>query len=251
MSRRVLITGAAGTIGTILEKYLKEYELTLIDKNPIQSNLIQIDVAREYEKLKKISKNHDVIIHLAWDERENIRSKKTIPENKIMVENVYKAALEANVPRVVMASSIDIVGKYIDWRKPPYSFIAQRQFNKINKLPLITIDMPPNPDSPYAATKAYIESLGKDYSKRGLSVICIRFGGVNLQDTPLVDEIGYHSVWLSGRDCASLVKRCIEVKNIPNFLIVFGISNNTYRIHDISNPLCWAPKDNAENFFNV
>ncbi|MFQ6120775.1 MAG: NAD-dependent epimerase/dehydratase family protein [Methanosarcinales archaeon] len=247
--KKVVITGTAGVIGSVLRKYLKkDYSLTLLDKTPLnERNFYLIDIAREYELLKEIVKGHDTIVHLAWDAREDIKSKIAIPENKMMAENVYKAALEVNVPKVIMASSIHTVGGYINWNKPPYSFIVKKEFDKLQNLSLISTDIEPLPDSPYAETKVYIERLGRIYSAKGLSVICVRFGGINPSNSPFTDEIGYSSIWLSHKDCAELIKKCIDVEKIPNnFLIIFGVSNNTYRIHDISNPLGWIPKDNAE-----
>jgi len=42
------------------------------------------------------------------------------------------------------------------------------------------------------------------------------------------------------------VKAILEAKNIPdNFVVMYGMSDNIGRIHDVSNPLGWKPKDSA------
>lgn len=233
--KRVLITGAAGTIGTILRKGLGEfYLLTLLDLIAVENeNSIALDVANEFSRLKEIFSGHDVIIHLARDNRGGFKSGDNwVPENDVMIWNVYKAAVESGVKRVIMASSIHAVD-FSNWEKPG----------------LIPPDEYPNPDTPYGAMKIFMETMGKYFSaKRGLEVICLRFGGVNPEDVPeMSDEPDYQRIWLSHGDLVNLVKQSIEMKEIPgNFQIVFGVSNNTGRVHDFKNSVGWLPKDNAE-----
>ena len=99
--KRIAITGANGTIGTVLSNGLKNYEIIPID-------LPMLD-ARDYEKLLKAVQGSDVIVHLAWNtEIENFRSSKIEVGNILMVYNVYKAALEAKIPRVIMMKNWQI-----------------------------------------------------------------------------------------------------------------------------------------------
>lgn len=220
--KRVAITGAKGVIGRVLTKGLSDYKLTFLD-------LPEVDV-RKYEKLLKILPGHDAVIHLAWDTKtENFRSGRINSDNKLMIRNVYKAAIETKVPRVIMPSSVH-ADNFYDWKGPG----------------LISPNRKPIPDSPYGKSKIYMEKLGRDYAKKGLEVICIRFGWVNLENKPYSNNHHENLVWLSNGDCVGLVKKCIEAKNIPNnFLIIYGVSNNKNRIHDYSNLLGWRPKDNA------
>lgn len=54
------------------------------------------------------------------------------------------------------------------------------------------------------------------------------------------------AVWFSHDDCVSLVKTILESKEIPdNFVVIYGMSDNPGRIHDVSNPFGWKPKDSA------
>jgi len=214
--KKVVITGAKGTIGTVLMKGLTGYEITPID-------LPEVDV-RDYGRLLKIFPGQDIIIHLAWQTNRS--------DNVVMFSNVYRAAIEANVPRVIMASSVH-ADNFYDWKGPG----------------LLTPDRTAVPNSPYGASKVDMEALGKYYSQHGLEVVCIRFGGVNPEDTVDVEEEGFKKVWLSHRDGVELVKICIDAESIHNnFVVIYGVSNNTYRVHDYSNPLGWVPKDNAELF---
>jgi len=55
-------------------------------------------------------------------------------------------------------------------------------------------------------------------------------------------------VWLSHRDCVALLRMCSEWESIPGgFVLLYGISNNTRRVHDYSNPFGWVPVDDADS----
>ncbi len=239
--KKILITGANGTIGSVLKKGLSnDYEVTSIDIKG-SSDILKIDLTA-YEALKKVLKGHDVIIHLAYTEDLDDKNIK-------MAKNLFNAAMETNPhPTLIIASSIHVVGGYIDWNKPPYCFIAKREFDKIKKYPrLININAPVFPNSLYGATKAYIEALGKYYSRKGLKVVMIRFGGANPKDV-ITDEIGYHCIWLSHKDCINLINHCIEAKDLPDYSVFFAVSNNKYKLHDTSQTekvLGFKFKDNA------
>ena len=221
--KKIVITGANGVIGHVLRKGL-EYQITPLD-------LPENDV-RDYAKLLKKFSGHEVAIHLAWNAQGDDFRTDVNPDNIFMINNVYRAALEAEVPRVIMASSVH-ADQFYNWEEQE--------------------PMSPNhvaiPNNPYGATKIFMEALGKYYATKGLEVICIRFGGVNQKNNPNKKELHYKKVWLSHDDCIRLIKICITAKKIPNnFLIIYGVSNNTGRIQDYSNPLGWIPKDNSEDY---
>lgn len=216
--KKIAITGANGVIGSMLRKGLSEFEITPID-------LPEVDV-RDYKKLLGIFKGHSTIIHLAWDAKaENFRSGGLNTDNLLMAYNVYRAALEAKVPRVIMASSVH-ADNFYGWKGPG----------------LLSPGSIPVPDSPYGASKVFMEALGRFYASKGLEVICIRFGGVNPKNEP-PDDYYERTIWLSHDDCTSLLKECVNAKAIPDsFMVVYAISNNAGRIHDYSNSLGWAPE---------
>ena len=67
------------------------------------------------------------------------------------------------------------------------------------------------------------------------------------------EEIGYHTLWLSRRDCALLITRAIKADLSENFTVVFAVSNNKYRIHDLSSAkriLGFEPQDDSAAFPN-
>jgi len=237
--KKVAITGANGTIGTMLRRGLTDYEITPID-------LPEIDVTN-YKNLLRVFPGHAAVVHLAWDGRENFRSDIIVQENKTMLEKVYQAAFETGVPKVIMASSIHAAD--VDWNREPYLSTAEGEREIMPSLIISTDQV--SPDKPYGATKAYMEALGRQWAKRGLFVVCIRFGGVNPEDAKIKQgEPRYARDWLSHRDCVTLIKHIIEIdqnKLEDNYHQLYGISNNSGRIYSMENKLGWTPKDNSAN----
>jgi NAD dependent epimerase/dehydratase family len=219
----ILITGSGGVIGTVLKDNL-EHDITHFD-------LPDFD-ARDYRQLLEKSEGQDAIVHLAWDTTtDNFRSDHLNPENALKTFNIYKAAVEAGVKCVIMASSVHadrFTDRKIEGLLSPYS------------LPL--------PDSPYGAGKVMMEALGRYYADaKELGVICVRFGGVNPANIPPESPESERQVWLSHGDCARLITACLEAPAIPNnFEIIYGVSDNKGRIHDISNSVGWEPLDGTK-----
>lgn len=222
---RIIITGSKGNIGQILQKGLEEYQITELD-------LPEGDV-RKYETLAKVAPGHFAIIHLAWDtEVDNFLSGKIDPENSQMFFNVYKAALEHKVQRVIVASSVH-ADRFYEWKGPRYMSPYQL----------------PNPDSPYGAHKVFMESMGRYFASKGLEVICIRFGGISALNQANRNHLPERAAFLSSNDGVSLIRAILNSKSVPNnYAIVYGVSNNANRLHDISNPFGWIPQDKAEDF---
>lgn len=74
--KKVVITGAAGIIGTVLRKGLKDfYNLTLLDKVSPEKGIIKIDLVKDLSQFEKILKGKDIILHLAWERTKRRRRK--------------------------------------------------------------------------------------------------------------------------------------------------------------------------------
>lgn len=213
---KITITGAKGIIGTILSKSLLEHELTLLD--------LPFDITNLKELEEKVE-GQDAIIHLAWDSKsENYLSQGINTDNILMAYNVYTAAFRKGAKRVIMASTVHADNFYKETKG------------------LISIDRIPVPDSPYGASKVFIESLGRYFAEKGLGVICVRLGGVNREDEKPEDP--YEAkVWLKHKDCVDLLRKCISAEKIKNnYEILYAVSENEGKRHDTSNNLGWSPK---------
>jgi uronate dehydrogenase len=222
LKEKVAITGASGTIGTVLRRGLVDFEIVPID-------LPDTDV-RDLATIVKLFAGCGAVIHLAWDLRtDNWNTGKINPDNSLMTYNVYQACVEAGVPRVIAASSVH-ADEFMDWKEQG----------------LMTPDRVPTPTSPYGANKVLLEAMGRYYATKGLEVICIRFGAVNKDNRPTKDKWDWRKVWLDHTDAVNLLRACLTTPRIPgNYSVLYGISNNAQRIHDWSNQLGWTPRGDA------
>jgi len=82
-----------------------------------------------------------------------------------------------------------------------------------------------------------------------MSVICLRIGTVNRHNSPMRD-VRHMATWLSHRDLAQLIDRCLSVEGL-HFEIFYGVSGNTWHFWDLAHAarvLGYVPQDNAETY---
>ena len=226
---RVLITGAAGKVGTTLVKALHDrYELYGLDRAPMPhlARATVGDVA-DYEVVRQASEGMDAIIHLAgmsyvWEE--------VLHDNLIGTYNVFEAARQNRVRRLAYASRAGLLG--------PYPKAVQR-----------TVDMLPRPESLYSLSKVFGEGLGYMYaSQYGLEVVAVRIGNFRLErDQP---EHPHH---LSHGDAARVFEQAIiapldRQSEVP-FAVVFGVSDSNWPLYDLEHgrrAIGYDPQDYAD-----
>jgi uronate dehydrogenase len=229
---RILITGAAGKIGSTLREGLRERYavLRLSDIAPLHparagEEIVRADLS-DLAEVETAMRGVDCVVHLGaiagedtWD--------KILPNNVVGTWNVFEAARRQGVRRVIYASSHHAVGFYRRTR-----FIDQM--------------VVPRPDGVYGVSKVFGEAVGRLFAdKHGLSVACLRIGA--FRDKP-ADQRQLH-VWLSPRDAVQLVGCCIDAPDY-HFIVVYGVSNNTrnrYRNADIEF-LGYRPEDKSEDY---
>lgn len=251
--KTILLTGAAGRVATILRTGLaSKYRLRGIDRVPVQGFDSVVADLTDMPTILPAFQEVDVVVHLAADARHtpDIWWDTLMPDNVVATANVYEAAKQAGVKRMIFFSSMHVNGMYEC--DQPYSAIAEGDYIGLdpNRVPLVTHEMPTRPDGPYAVSKIFGESLGRYYAEEhGMSVICLRLGTVSSEDQPGDDPRSYVS-WLSHRDMVHLVDRCIEVEGV-GYDIFFAASDNTWKIYDTVRArqvLGYVPQDNAESF---
>ncbi len=250
---KVLLTGAAGRVGTYLHERLGgSFDFTGIDRLPVDGLESTVANLTDHDAVLGAMQGVDAVVHLAAEpgHTPDIWWDVLLPDNIVATANVFEAARQAGVSRVVFFSSMHAVGMYE--RDEPWASIANGDYGDIDPttVPLVTHEMPVRPDGPYAASKVFGESLGRYYAEEfGMTVICIRLGTMGGDDGPGPDARSRVS-WLSRRDLATMVQRCIEVEGIT-FDIFYGASANTWKIYDT--PRAWRvlgyqPQDDAESF---
>src|SRR6478752_5256868 len=205
--QKILITGAAGDVGTRLRKLLKGvYSLRVSDiRKPADLGADEEFVAADlgdYEQTKQITAGIDGIVHLGGYSVEG--PWETIHKSNIVgCYNLFEAAYRSGVKRIVFASSNHAVGFYPRDRK-------------------IGVDVTVRPDSRYGVSKAFGEAVGALYAdKHGLGVTCIRIG--NFGDKPL--DHRRLSIWLKPEDLVQLCRIGLDHPDI-HFEIFYGASYN-------------------------
>src|SRR4029079_7727319 len=140
---RLLITGAAGTLGHILRgAFAGRFQLLrLSDRSPLgptgpEEEAITCDLA-DAASVRRLCEGVDAIVHLggianeaAWPE--------LLQSNIAGVINLYEGARKAGVERVIFASSNHATGMYPNDKT-------------------LSHETPPRPDSRYGLTKAFGE----------------------------------------------------------------------------------------------
>ena len=227
---RILITGAAGTIGSALREGLRgRYALRLSDIAPLAPARADEEIVRadltDLAAMEAAMQGVDCVVHLGavpgedtWD--------KILPNNVIGTWNVFEAARRQGVRRVVYASSHHAIGFY-------------------RRARVIDQTVVPRPDGVYGVSKVFGEAVGRLFAdKHGLSVAALRIGA--FRDKP-TDRRLMH-VWLSPRDAVQLVSCCIDAPDY-HFIVVYGVSDNTRnRYRNVGlDFLGYRPQDNAED----
>ena len=248
--KKVLITGMSGLIGGLLRRRLESlggYELSALNRRPVDGvKCLQADMA-DLEAIKPAFEGIDVVAHLAARlGSEDLEG--NLSANIVGAYNVYEAARLAGVRRVVFASSgATIRGWCLD---EPYKAIAEGRYDDVPEgFPKITHDMV-RPNSIYGATKVWGEALGRHFADAyGMSVLCVRIGAVPKDNRP--HEPHEFASYLSHRDVAQVLQRCIDAPDDLGYDVFFATSDNPRGYRDLSHArevLGYVPEDSAEAF---
>ena len=228
----ILITGAAGRLGTELRRGLAPLarRLRLADAAPIQNvapneEALAFDLADE-AATHAACEGVDAIVHFggvplerSWDSilNANIRGS----------YHIYEGARKAGVKRVVYASSVHAIG---------YHRLEDR----------IDANAPHRPDGLYGLSKCFVEDLGRLYwDKFGIETAALRI----FSSFPEPADRRMLWSWLSFGDCIRLVTAALTAPRV-GFTLSFGLSDNAVKPVDnrLAGHMGYAPQDNTEAF---
>lgn len=231
--QRLLLTGAAGTLGRVLAEPLRALctELRRSDlAAPLQAladpTALPCDLA-DAAAVMQLLQGVDAVVHLGgvsvegpWEPilQANIRG----------LHNLYEAARRQGVRRIVFASSNHVTGCYEQGRR---THPAE----------------PPRPDGNYGLSKLFGEGIASLYWDRyGIETVCLRIGTA----TPEPPDRRGLATWLSLRDLAQLVRCSLTAPGV-GFLVAYGMSGNTRAWWDTADAwarLGYVPQDDSEAF---
>lgn len=233
MISKILLTGAAGALGTVLRDPLSKLCETLVstDLNPAKSALAANETwaiadMSQMDQVRPLLDGVEMVVHFASRADEG-PFEEILGSNYISAYNVWESAYHAGTRRIVYASSVHGVGMY-----------------RTNEG--IDLDARHRPDTFYGLAKAFTEDLAEMYwEKRGLECVSMRI----FSCTPEPQNARALSTWLSHGDLVRMTTAAITAPTV-GYTNIFGISANTRSPVDNSKAsfLGYRPQDNAEDW---
>lgn len=228
----VLITGAAGRLGTELRRGLAPVarRLRLASRDGItdlrdNEESVVFDLA-DADAVMKAVEGVDAIVHFGGAPLER-------PWEEILDSNIrgsyhiYEAARKHKVRRVVYASSVHAIG-----------------FHRVEDH--IDAAAPHRPDGLYGLSKCFVEDLGRLYwDKFGIETVALRI----FSSFPEPADRRMLWSWLSFEDCNRLTAAALTAPRV-GFTVSFGLSDNTVKPVDnrLAAHLGFHPQDNTEAY---
>lgn len=205
---RLLVTGAAGALGSVLREGLAPLARTmrLTDRKEFGEAAAHEEITLaelgDFDAVTRAVEGCDAVVHFGAAPHE--RPWAEILESSIKGGyNVYEAARRCGVKRIVYASSIHAVG-----------YVRREEG--------ADVETDHRPDSLYGVSKCFVEDLAKLYFlKFGIESACLRIN--SCCEKPLNRR--HLATWVSFDDLTRLVTRCLTVERL-GFSVIYGISDN-------------------------
>ena len=211
---RILLTGAAGTVGTALWQGWEaqgRFDLTLTDRRPIEGARSPSEIGEigDYAFVEKICADQDVLVHLAYISAANA-GQDTLDLTDIGVSmRLFHRAHAAGITKIVLASTNHVTGWNEHLSDPPTFSTADQIM----------------PDGWYGAMKGMAEVAGRNLvNTEDMRFISIRIGSFTGKSE--VDSLRLCSTLLTPRDAVQLFGLAVEYEGPENFFITYGVSDN-------------------------
>jgi uronate dehydrogenase len=205
---RILITGAAGSLGSHLRAGLTHLaeRVRLVDVKEMgeaaaHEEIVVCDLSDRAAAFAA-TRDCDAVLHFAGHPREQSFDE-IIADTLPAAYNVYEGARRHGARRVVYASSIHAVGFY------PVEAVPDTR-------------VPHRPDTFYGLTKTFVEDLGSLYwDKFGLETVALRICSC----FPEPKDRRMLWSWLSFADCVRLAEAALTAPRV-GFSVIYGTSDN-------------------------
>lgn len=230
---RVLVTGAAGSIGRVLVPGLAAsgHEVAGLDlAGPAQGHGGTWHVAdcSDPDAVEDVfaAAPLDGVVHLAGMPDESTLAA-SLASHALTTAALLEAMTRHDVRRMVYASSNHAVGN------------TPREDR-------LTTATRPRPDTFYGVSKVTAEALLSLYADRhGLDTVACRIG--SFRERP--ESVRGLSTWLSHGDCVRMVEAALTAPS-PGYAVIYGISRNTRAWWDLApgRALGYEPQDDAEEW---
>ena len=230
--RRLLLTGAAGNLGSELRPRLKAYcdVLRLSHRGPMgeagSGEEIVVAALEDPAAMLGLLKDVDAVVHMG-----GVSTEQPWPDilagNIIGAYNLYEAARKNGVRRVIFASSNHVTGFY-------------RQDE------VVTPRDPVRPDGLYGLSKAFGENLAQLYwDRHGVETVSLRIGSsfTEPRDRRML------ATWMSFDDTERLVVAALTAP-VVGHTVIYGMSDNstTWWDNTSARHIGYRPRDSSEVF---
>jgi putative NADH-flavin reductase len=231
--RRLLLTGAAGKIGTHLRHALRDrYAWVLTDQKEVDKTsgepFYQADVT-DLATLTGLCEGIDTVVHCAASSQITAGWDEVLPNNIIGLYNILQAAAAAHCRRVILAGSYHVVFGYAPTQP-------------------VSPTWPVYPVNLYGVSKVWAEAVAAVFAQNHpLSVICLRLGVVSAAETLRPTQPNLAAV-ITYNDLTRLFVAAIEAPAAVKFGCFPGLSNNRQKRLDIDESvrvLGYVPQDDA------
>ncbi|SDJ37688.1 NAD-dependent epimerase/dehydratase family protein [Salipiger marinus] len=232
MLKKLLITGAAGTLGRMIRtemggvaETLRLSDLVPIEDAPEGAEVVTCDLA-DAEAVDRLVAGCDGVVHLGGISVEKPFGS-ILQSNIIGLHNLYEAARRHGQPRILFASSNHVVGFH-----PQDARLGTDAAHK--------------PDGWYGVSKSFGEAVALMYfHKFGQETALVRIGSV----TPEPIDRRALATWFAPEDFVSLIA-CVFRAPRLGCPVIWGASDNDTSWWDNSGAryLGWRPKRNSAEF---
>ncbi len=229
---RLLLTGAAGNLGRELRQRLKRYcdalrlsDVQAVDAAAHGEEVVTANLA-DATAVHALAADVDAIVHLGGVSTEQ-PWQPILEANIVGAYNLYEAARQHKVARIVFASSNHVTGFY-------------RQDEVISAEDRV------RPDGFYGLSKAFGENLAQLYwDRHGIETVSLRIGS----SFPEPKDRRMLATWMSFDDLERLVVAALTAP-VVGHSIIYGMSDNAISWWDNTpaRHIGYRPQDSSEKF---
>jgi nucleoside-diphosphate-sugar epimerase len=167
---KVHVTGGAGGVGrwVVRELLARGHQVTAAGRTPgretVEGSVYEVLDCLNYPRLRQLVSQHEAVIHLAGiPSLRPDMARETFEANCMGTFNVFEACVEAGIPRIAVASSINALGQWYGVKPLPVRYFP------------IDEDHPQLLSDPYSFSKKVLEDIGEYYWHRhGIHSVSLR-----------------------------------------------------------------------------